>query len=82
MPRSSPSGQRDERLREVAGEGGAAHLVVHDAQLVALARRGASIVSTKLRPPAPNSHEERTTRWCWFASAVARSPASFEWPYA
>jgi hypothetical protein len=45
-------------------------------------RPSVSIVSTKFRPPAPNSHDERTTRWLSFASAVARSPASFEWPYS
>ena len=39
-----------------------------------------SIVSTKLRPPAPNSHEVRTTTWPGAGRGTASSPASFERP--
>ena len=39
-----------------------------------------SIVSTKLRPPTPNSHELRTMKCCGFTAAVSTSPASFEVP--
>ncbi len=45
-------------------------------------RPSVSIVSTKFLPAAPNSQEERTTRWPAPAAAVARSPASFECPYS
>ena len=39
-----------------------------------------SIVSTKFFPPAPKSHDVRTTKWRGLAAAVAISPASFERP--
>ena len=71
--------QRDQRLGQVAGEGGAADLVVDHPQLVALAP-SRSIVSTKLLPPGPKSQDERTMQWRGLAAAVARSPASFERP--
>jgi hypothetical protein len=41
-----------------------------------------SIVATKLPPPEPKSHEVRTIRLCGPAVRVARSPSSFERPYA
>jgi len=40
------------------------------------------MVSTKLRPPRPKSHAERTTKWRGLAAAVGASPASFDAPYA
>ena len=36
----------------------------------------------KLLPPAPKSHEVRTTWLRGLASSVARSPAAFERPYS
>ena len=39
-----------------------------------------SIVSTKFGPWVPNSQAVRTIRWLGFASATARSPASFVRP--
>ena len=39
-----------------------------------------SIVSTKLPPPAPKSHDERTTKCRGFEAATAVSPACFERP--
>ena len=43
---------------------------VDDLHLVALARRGASIVSTKFLPPAPNSQAVRTIAWRGAAAAT------------
>jgi hypothetical protein len=40
------------------------------------------MVATKLLPPAPKSHDVRTTRLWGLAVRVARSPASFDRPYA
>ena len=39
-------------------------------------------MSTKFRPPAPNSHAVRTIAWSSAAAATAHSPASFVRPYA
>ena len=72
------AGERHERPGEVTGVRRAAHLVEHHPQLVALGPRRI-MVSTKLLPPRPKSHEERDEM-----ARVGRRrgslPASFERP--
>ena len=73
--------ERDERLAEVAGEGGAADLVVHHVQRAALLAQAQhrlhEVVAAGAEQPR-GAHDEL----CGLAVSVARSPASFERPYS
>ena len=64
---------------QVAGVGGAAHLVGHHRSLVALAAQPQHRVDEVLAAGAEEP-DVRTTKWRGLAAAVALSPASFERP--